>query len=144
VAHSKGEEVIWRTKETASSCTSISSSCTSIIFKIPIIDMSKLQNYPCCYKRRFFMKGVRCISEQRWKVSQRFLQCWSRGLKAFWVVVGGCGWLKNNHRCLRRSICYSFFLISTDCRNRRSLIFTDSVSRKFKNKIYASYGLHKL
>jgi len=30
-------------KKTASSCTSISSSCTSIIFKIPIIDMRKLQ-----------------------------------------------------------------------------------------------------
>jgi len=90
------------------------------------------------------MKGVRCISEQRWKVSQRFLWCWSEGLKAFWVAVGGCGWLKNNHRHLRRGICYSFFLISTDCRNRRSLIFTNSVSRKFKNKIYASYGLHKL
>jgi len=48
---------------TASSCTSISSSCTSIIFKISIIDMSKLQNYSCCYKRRFSIKGVRCISE---------------------------------------------------------------------------------
>jgi len=32
--------------------------------------MSKLQNYPCCCKRRFFMEGVRCISKQRWKVSQ--------------------------------------------------------------------------
>jgi len=53
-------------------------------------------------------------------------------------------WLKNNHCRLRRGICYSFFLISTDCRNCRSLIFTDSVSRKFKIKIYASYGLHKL
>ena len=53
------------TEKTASSCISISSSCISIIFKIPIIDMSKLQNYPCCYKKRFSMKGVRCISEQR-------------------------------------------------------------------------------
>jgi len=51
--------------QTASSCTSISSSCTSIIFKIPIIDMSKLQNYPCCCKRRFSMEGVRYIYEQR-------------------------------------------------------------------------------
>jgi len=32
--------------------------------------MSKLQNYPYCYKRRFSMEGVRCISEQWWKVSQ--------------------------------------------------------------------------
>jgi len=66
------------------------------------------------------------------------------GWRHFWVAVGGCGWLKNNHCRLRQGIYYSFFLISTDCRNCRSLIFTDSVSRKFKIKIYASYGLHKL
>jgi len=46
-----GERVLYNW--TASSCTSISSSCTSINFKIPAIDMSKLQNYPCCYKLKF-------------------------------------------------------------------------------------------
>jgi len=100
-------------------------------FQNSIIDMSKLQNYLYCYKRRFSMKGVRCISEQRWMVSQRFLRCWSGGLKALWVAVGGYGWLKNNHRCLRRGICYSFFLISMNCKNRRSSVRSEKKCKCF-------------
>jgi len=75
-------------RRTASSCTSISSSCTSIIFKIPIIDMSKLQNYPCCYKRRFSMERVRFISEHWWKVSQWW---WEVPTVLEWEVEGNLG-----------------------------------------------------
>ena len=50
------------------------------------------------------MEGVRCISEQRWEVPTMLE----------WGVKGTLGghrwlWLKNNHRCLRQGICYSFF-----------------------------------
>jgi len=93
------------------------------------------------------MEGVWCIFEQRWKVSQWW---WEVPTVLEWGVedtLGGRRWLwvaEKQPPRLRRGICYAFFLIFTDCRNRRSLIFTDSVSCKFKIKIYVSYGLHKL
>jgi len=98
---------------------------------------------PAAIKEGFPWKRCSAVlnNGERCRSGGRFQRCWSGGLKALWVAVGGCGWLKNNHSRLRRSICYSFFF--TDCRNRRSLIFTDSIRRKFKIKIYDSYGLHK-
>jgi len=129
--------------ETASSCTSISSSCTSIIFKIPAIDMSKLQNYPCCYKLRFWMEEVQCSSEWRWKV----WQWWEVRKVLEWRIKDTFGdrqleWVAEKQRESSSSrYLISSFLFFTDCRNRKNFIFTVSISRRFKIKILDTNGL---